>query len=169
MGAAGMRARAREDDRVEALLGELTRTAEATEDFEDDAAGVDFQGSRGGSDTSGVEAVIARRDILADERITEQFKRNAGSEGTEDHAGGAVDKVVTAQPAFDAAAVEFHDYVVRRDDAVGDELVGVDLQSARTEDDCLALTGAVRAPALHGVGIVGESGIGHRPAGLVDV
>ena len=156
MGATGVRARAREDDRVVALLGELADAAEAAKDLQDNAAGAEVQGALDGGHTACIEAVVARRDILADERIAEQFKRNARAEGTEDHARVAIEIVVAAQPTFDAAAVEPHDDVIRRVNAIGDELVCVDLQGARTEFDGLTLTGAVRAPALDGVGVIGE-------------
>ena len=169
MGAAEVRARAGKDDGVVTLLGKFTGAAEAAEELEDDTAGGQVQGALDGGHAARVEAVVARRDILADERIAEQLEGNARAEGAVNHAGVAVELVVAAQPTFDAAAVEFHHDVVCRDDAIGDELVCVDLQGAGTEVDGLTLTGAVRAPALDGVGVVGERRIGHHPAGLIDV
>ena len=94
---------------------------------------------------------------------------DARAEGAVNQAGVTVELVVAAQPTFDTTAVELHHDVVRRVDAVGDELVCVDLQGAGTEFDGLALTGTVHAPALDGVGVVGECRVGHHPAGLVDV
>ena len=169
MGAARMRARAGEDDGVVTLLGELAGAAEAAKDLQDDATGGQIQGAQDGSHTTRVEAVVTCRDVLADERIAEQLEGDARAEGAVNQAGVAVEIVVAAQPTFDAAAVEPHDDVIRRVNAIGDELVRVDLQGARTEFDGLTLTGAVRAPALDGVGVIGERRIGHRPAGLVDV
>ena len=89
-GAAGVRACSGDDDRVEALLGELTRAAETAEDFEDHPTGVARELAVGVRESTRVDAAIAGRDILADKGIAEELEADPAADGAVKDADVAV-------------------------------------------------------------------------------